>query len=186
MSVLLDGSFDIALVQRLVQGDSTALSELYDRYAPLLFTVALRILGDRESAEDLVHDVFMEAWKKAGDYDPRRASVRTWLILRARSRALDRATSAPRRRSVSLEDEAVAEPIAPAVSVDAIGDHERLAEAMANLSAEQRQVLELTFFRGLSSSEVAVEIDVPTGTVKSRLRAGLMGLKAVLAPGGVQ
>ena len=180
MSVLLDGSFDIALVQRLVQGDSTALSELYDRYAPLLFTVALRILGDRESAEDLVHDVFMEAWKKAGDYDPRHAS------LRARSRALDRATSAPRRRSVSLEDEAVAEPIAPAVSVDAIGDHERLAEAMANLSAEQRQVLELTFFRGLSSSEVAVEIGVPTGTVKSRLRAGLMGLKAVLAPGGVQ
>ena len=70
--------------------------------------------------------------------------------------------------------------------MDAIGDHERLAEAMANLSAEQRQVLELTFFRGLSSSEVAVEIDVPTGTVKSRLRAGLMGLKAVLAPGGVQ
>ena len=187
MGVLLDTQLDVALVRRLAQGDTGALSELYDRYASVLYTVAFRILGDRESAEDLVQDVFMEAWKKAADYDPGRASVRTWLILRARSRALDRATSAPRRRSVSLEDETVPEPIAaPSSGLDGIGDVERLQDALAGLSPEQRQVLELTFFRGLSSSDISREVGIPVGTVKSRLRAGLTGLRSALAPKDLQ
>lgn len=181
MGVLLDRGQDVALVRRLAEGDREALSQLYDRYAPVLMAVAFRVLGDRESAEDLVHDVFLEAWKKAGDYDPARASVRTWLILRTRSRALDRAVAAPRRRNVSIEDEAVPEPVAAPAPVGR-EDADAVAEAMASLSEEQRRVLELTFFRGLSSGDIARELGVPLGTVKSRLRAGLSGLRLALGP----
>lgn len=181
MGVLLDREQDVALVRRLAEGDREALSQLYDRYAPVLMAVAFRVLGDRESAEDLVHDVFLEAWKKAGDYDPARASVRTWLILRTRSRALDRAVAAPRRRNVSIEDEAVPEPVAVPAPVGR-EDADAVAEAMASLSEEQRRVLELTFFRGLSSGDIARELGVPLGTVKSRLRAGLSGLRLALGP----
>lgn len=182
MGVLLEAQQDAALVRRLAEGDREALSALYDRHAPALYAVAWRILGEREAAEDLVHDVFLEAWKKAGDYDPARASVRTWLILRTRSRALDRVVSAPRKRTVSLEEESVPEPIAPAAALEGRGDQERVQEALAGLSEEQRQVLELTFFRGLSSGDIAREIGVPIGTVKSRLRAGLAGLRVALGP----
>lgn len=182
MSVLLDAQQDIALVRRLAEGDRAALAALYDRYAAVLFAVAYRILGERETAEDLVHDVFLEAWNKAAEYDPARASVRTWLILRTRSRALDRAVSAPRRRTVSLEDEAVPEPVAGPSGDYGRADADRVVDALASLSVEQRQVLELTFFRGLSSGDIAREVGIPVGTVKSRLRAGLTGLRSALGP----
>lgn len=182
MGVLLDAQLDAALVRRLSEGDREAISLLYDRYASVLYAVAFRILGDRESAEDLVHDVFLEAWNKAADYDPSRASVRTWLILRTRSRALDRVVAAPRKRTVSMEDESVPEPVAASVGQEGFGDAERLHEALANLSEGQREVLELTFFRGLTSTDIAKELGIPVGTVKSRLRAGLSGLRVALAP----
>ncbi len=182
MGVLLDAQQDAALVKRLSEGDRDAMSSLYDRYASILYAVAFRIIGDRESAEDLVHDVFLEAWKKASEYDPARASVRTWLILRARSRALDRVTAAPRKRTVSMEDESIPEPAALMTGLEGSGDVERLHEALATLSDEQRQVLELTFFRGLSSGDIAKEVGIPVGTVKSRLRAGLSGLRVALGP----
>lgn len=185
MGTAADNSGDAALVQRMALGDNTALGALYDRYAGVLYAVGLRILGDTQSAQDLVQDVFLEAWKKSGDYDPTRASVRTWLILRARSRALDRVVSAPNRRNISLDSADVPEPIAPAMGLDGSGDSERVMAAMATLSTEQRQVLELTFFRGLSSGDIAREIGVPVGTVKSRLRAGLNGLRVALRPEGV-
>ncbi len=182
MGVLLDALQDATLVRRLSEGDRDAMSSLYDRYASVLLAVAYRILGDRESAEDLVHDVFLEAWKKASEYDPARASVRTWLILRTRSRALDRVVSAPRKRTISIEDESVPEPVAVMTGLEGRGDADRVQEALGGLSAEQRQVLELTFYRGLTAADIAKEIGIPVGTVKSRLRAGLSGLRVALGP----
>lgn len=177
-----DAAVDISLVRRMADGDAAALGLLYDRYGTLLFSVGVRILSDRHAAEDLVQDVFLEAWRKSAEYDPARASVRTWLILRARSRALDRLMSASARRTVSMEDVTVPEPAASGTGMDNRADADRVHLALADLSAEQRQVLELTFFQGLSSGEIARQVGVPVGTVKSRLRAALGGLRAALGP----
>ena len=178
----LEVAVDYTLVRRMADGDAAALGELYDRYGSLLFSVGVRILTDRHAAEDLVQDVFLEAWRKAGEYDPNRASVRTWLILRARSRALDRVVSAPARRTVSMEDVTIPEPHAPSAGLDGKVDADRVQGALYDLSFEQRQVLELTFFQGLSSGDIARQVGVPVGTVKSRLRAGLAGMRAALGP----
>lgn len=171
---------DAWLVQRMATGDREALSELYHRYVGLLLGVALKIAHDRETAEDLVQDVFLEAWKKAATYDPSRASVRTWLLLRIRSRALDRVGSAPVRRTVSLEDASSPEPSTAGSSVEVQSDAQRIPGALQGVSAEQRQVLELTFFSGLTATEIAEAVGIPVGTVKSRLRAGLSALRATL------
>ncbi|MEZ4468804.1 MAG: sigma-70 family RNA polymerase sigma factor [bacterium] len=96
---------DTRLVLGMAQGDKSALGQLYDRHAPLLLGVALRLLGDRPEAEDLVHDVLIEAWQRADTYDPARASVRSWLLLRLRSRALDRLRSARISRRAGVSDE---------------------------------------------------------------------------------
>lgn len=184
MAEPLDAAVDYTLVRRMSEGDADALGALYDRYGSLLFSVGLRILADRHAAEDLVQDVFLEAWRKSGEYDPARASVRTWLILRTRSRALDRLVAAPARRTVSMEDITMPEPAAPGAGADGRVDADRVQAALASLSVEQRQVLELTFFHGLSSGDIARQVGVPVGTVKSRLRAGLAGMRAVLRPEG--
>lgn len=171
---------DAELVRRMAAGDRGALGDLYDRYASVLMATTFRILGDRQSAEDVVQDVFLEAWKRADAYDPSRASVRTWLILRARSRSLDRLNAAPRRKTVYLDALTLPE-VAGAVEAAPSGeDTERLTEALAGLSPEQRQVLELAYYRGLSSSEIAQHIGIPMGTVKSRTRTALASLRIAL------
>lgn len=173
-------SEDATLVQRMAAGDREALSLLYRRYAGLLLGVALKIARDRETAEDLVQDVFLEAWKKAASYDPGRASVRTWLLLRTRSRALDRVGSAPVRRTVSLDEGTGPEPSFGASSLEDQSDAQRIPQALQGVSAEQRQVLEMTFFSGLTATEIAEVVGIPVGTVKSRLRAGLGALRSTL------
>src|SRR5262245_29015389 len=95
---------DVSLIQAVATGDRRGLGGLYDRYAPVLMALGIRMLGARREAEDLVHDVFLEVWRQAHDYDPRRGSVRTWLLMRARSRALDRRKAAGYARVVSVED----------------------------------------------------------------------------------
>lgn len=161
------------LVAAIATGDRQALGLVYDRYAPVLMAVGMRILGEVRDAEDVVHEVFVEAWKHAATYDPVRGTVRAWLVTRMRSRSLDRAKSAARTRSVALDD--APEPVArPDLRRD---DHRRLHEALGALPEEQRQVLELGYFDGLSSSEIAWMLDVPVGTVKSRVAAGLQKLR---------
>lgn len=170
---------DVLLVRRMAAGDGEALGLLYDRHAAVLLAVGMRILGDRQAAEDLVHDVLMECWRKAGDYDPSRSSVRTWLILRCRSRALDRRGSAPRTRTVALDDLGAVELASPAPAA-ASGDTERVRAALDALPEVQRQVLELAFYSGLSSAEIAAQMGAPIGTVKSRTRLGLATLRGAL------
>ena len=102
-----DNERDRLLMERIAGGDNKALATLYDEYASLMFATCCRILSDRREAEDLLHDVFIELWRKAGDYDPARGTVRTWILMRLRSRALDRCKSARISRSVAIDDTTV-------------------------------------------------------------------------------
>jgi RNA polymerase sigma-70 factor (ECF subfamily) len=177
-----EASEDVDRVIALAAGDRRALAALYDRHAPGMLGLGLRILRDRGEAEELLHDVFLEAWKRAGDYDPSRGSVRTWLMLRMRSRCLDYAKSAARSRTRPAG--ATLEAIAGSAEPPGLGesDRSRIRGAMAELPAEQRTILELGYFAGLSCSEIAGELAIPIGTVKSRLHAALTKLRAVFTP----
>jgi RNA polymerase sigma-70 factor (ECF subfamily) len=177
-------STDRSLAAGMLEGDRDSIGSLYDLYAPVMIAVAVKALGGRHrEAQDLVHDVFLEAWLHAGDYDPERGSLRSWLLLRLRSRALDRLGTAEATRTRSLDegDPAVAaSTLAPRIErADRIG----LQEAVGRLDASVRDVLQLTYFRGLTAPEIAGQLGLPIGTVRSRLARGLRELRVVLEPG---
>ena len=175
----LAASDDLAIVRRLAGGDPDAVSALYDRYAPTLLAVARRILGAAGEAEEVLQETFLQAWHQAERYDPARSSVSTWLILIARSRALDRFRSRDARgRAASA---AAAEPRhEPSARGEENVLHaerrKRVREVLSSLPVEQREVLELAFFEGLSQSEIAARTGAPLGTVKTR---ALLGMKKV-------
>ena len=171
---------DADLFARMARGDRAALSALYTRHAPRLLALALQILHDRPEAEDVLHDVFLEAWKKAATYATERGSVGAWLSLRARSRAIDRRRAAPRARSVSFEAWGFEQPSDPSVDPARIQDHRRLGKAFAVMTADEQRVIELGYFEGLSSSEIADHLGAPIGTVKSRTRSALQKLREAL------
>lgn len=165
------------LVASLARGERAALALLYDRHASYLLAIALRVLSDRREAEDLLHDVFLEVWRAAGDYDASRGRVRTWLAVRMRSRAIDRVQSArARRRTAGVEelDGVAADNPAPTP------DKPRVHNALGTLGAEQRRVIELAYFDGLTCAEIATTLTIPIGTVKSRMAAALSRLRTVL------
>jgi RNA polymerase sigma-70 factor (ECF subfamily) len=173
---------DVDLLAAMACGDISALGDLHDRYAGLMLATAIRILGGRREAEDLVHDVLMEVWHKCADFDPARGSVRTWLLIRLRSRALDRCRRAGRFRVEALAERDLHAHAAAADAPDHGLDHARVRQALDELPAAQRQVLELAYFDGLSATEIAERLAVPVGTVKSRTAAGLAKLRAALHP----
>src|SRR5262245_42046980 len=175
---------DVELVRAIAAGDRNGLAALYDRYAPILLGMAMRIIRDRREAEDLLHDVFLEVWRSAKDYDLTRGRVRTWLVIRMRSRALDVAKSA--RVSRRSGDSEVLERMVAEGDVGGSPDRQRVRAALAELTQDQRQVLELGYFEGLSCSQIAERIGIPIGTVKSRLAAGLAKMRQALGatPGG--
>ena len=171
---------DVELVRGVARGDRAALAALYDRYSPIMFALALRIVRERREAEDLLHDVFLEVWRTAKDYDPDRGRVRTWLTIRMRSRALDLQKSA--RVSRNVGDDSVLDRVASDTDIADSPDRARVRKALGDLPAEQRQVLELGYFEGLSCSEIAEKLGTPIGTVKSRAAAALGKLRQYLGP----
>lgn len=171
---------DVALIEAMAGGDRTALAGLYDRHASTLLALALRILRNRGEAEDLLHDVFLEVWRAAKDYDTSRGRVRTWLVIRMRSRALDVVKSA--RMARRTDDDTVVAQVVATDDPSASTDQTRVRAALGEVPADQRAVLELAYFEGLSCSEIADKLTVPIGTVKSRLAAGLSKLRLTLAP----
>lgn len=171
---------DLGDLIALCDGNHEALGRLYDRHAPVMLAVGERILGSRREAEDLLHDVFVEIWEKAGDYDPERGKVSTWMRLRMRSRALDRIRSASRReRATEITDRLMGTVDAPR---QAAGDRKNLEEALAELPEDQSTVIMLSYFGGMSASEIAERVGVPIGTVKSRAAAGMQKLRRALKP----
>jgi RNA polymerase sigma-70 factor, ECF subfamily len=176
---------DEELVRAIANGDSRALATLYDRHAPIMLGLARRIVGGKPEAEDIVHDVFVEAWRRAADYDENRGSVKAWLLLRTRSRAIDFRKSAGVARTVPAGDGAWLTLIAdPRADDSEAPDRTRLRRVLASLNSEQREVLLLGYFEGLSSSEIADKVGIPIGTVKSRVAAALSALRAALSDRG--
>lgn len=172
---------DERLVVAIAEGNREALGELYDRFAPSLLAVAMRMLSSSREAEDVVQDVFLEAWQRARHYDRTRGTVRTWLMLRLRSRSLDRLRANKRTRGVSLDEQVLAESPAAADSAFAGLDNEVLRNALADLPVDQRRVLELGYFSGQSCAEIATLLSVPIGTVKSRMSRAIAQLRERLA-----
>ncbi len=168
---------DHALVRAMARGDRRALAHLYERHAPRLLALLRRLLGEPAEAQDLLHDIFLEAWKRADDYAPERGSVSAWLSLRTRSRALDRLRSAPRTRTRSFSDELLQKLRDPKADPTRTTDHAKLLRVLQDLGPEEREVIILGYFGGLSSSEIASHIGIPVGTVKSRTRSGLQRLR---------
>jgi RNA polymerase sigma-70 factor (ECF subfamily) len=173
---------DVSFITAVAQGDRSGLARLYDRYAPVLMGLGTRMLGSRREAEDLLHDLFLEVWRQAGDYDPKRGSVRTWILMRARSRAIDRLKTVGSTRVISLEERPSALDQAGGDDPDGEPDRQRVRRALAALPREQRVVLELGYYEGLSSTEIADRVAIPLGTVKSRVAAALAKLRAELHP----
>ncbi|HEX2882088.1 MAG TPA: sigma-70 family RNA polymerase sigma factor [Polyangiaceae bacterium] len=172
---------DATLVARMARADRQALATLYQRYAPRLLLLAERMLGVRSEAEDLLQDVFIEAWRHAADYSAERGSVITWLSLRTRSRALDRRKAYPARKAVELSESLLAEIADPNGDLARRSDHGRLRQALQSMSHEEQQVILLGYFEGLSSSEIAARMKSPVGTVKSRTRSALTHLRDYFA-----
>jgi RNA polymerase sigma-70 factor, ECF subfamily len=171
------GEADEALVERMSRGDRAALGSLYERHAPRLRALALFILRDAGEADDVLHDVFLEAWRRSGDYVRERGTVSAWLGLRTRSRAIDRV----RARKARAEKDAASElgPPSSDPSADPVRtlDHARLQGFLAQMSEAEQEVLMLGYFEGLSSSEIGERVGVPVGTVKSRTRSALAKLR---------
>lgn len=175
---------DVELVQRVAGRDQDALRTLYGKHGRLVFSLAYRLLGDRQHAEDCTQEVFVALWRNAASYDARRARVTTWLFTITRNTAIDAVRRLESRRADPLpEGDAWAAGAASDTAdlVAAADDAERVAGALAALPRVQHEALALAYFDGLSHSEIADRLEVPLGTVKGRIRLGLDRLRE-LAP----
>ena len=177
---------DFGLLQRIVARDTGALADLYDRHSRLLFGLILRIVRNRAEAEDILQEVFIRVWTRAGLYDPRLGSPMPWLVRLARNCAIDRLRARRIRDTAGspVLDEAVAGPAASATDIRTpetdVLDAERrgtVMDALAGLPAEQRRLIEAAFFEGYTHSELANRFGLPLGTVKTRIRAGMIAMR---------
>ncbi|MCP4201961.1 MAG: sigma-70 family RNA polymerase sigma factor [bacterium] len=172
------------LVERIADGDSESLSELYDRFSGMLLGLATKILGNPSDAEEVLQEVFVQVWKQASRYQRSRSSVSTWLVLIARSRSIDRLRS----RNVKLRTAREAQRENPRIhaSPEGLGNvlmeerHNRLARALAELPEEQREVLEMAYYRGMTQREVSEVTGTPLGTVKTRTLLAMKKLRIAL------
>jgi RNA polymerase sigma-70 factor (ECF subfamily) len=163
------------MVMALKSGDQSAVAELYDRYSSVVYAVALRVLGDTGAAEDVLQEVFLQLWRNPGAFDAGRGSLGAWLSVITRNRAID--SLRKRRPEIDLEDVVVS--VAPDLASEA--DRSRAAEKVRGvlglMPGAQRAALEMAYFEGMSHSEIASKTGEPLGTIKTRIRSGLMALR---------
>lgn len=177
---------DPALMALIAQKNEAALSEIYDRYHRLIMSIAYHVVGDWQTAEEITLDIFTTIWKKAGSYQVERADVRTWMTRITRNRAIDvlrREKSRPHRDSVNLADtvvEAVSSQVNPETATDLALQKQRIRTAVATLPDAQKEMLFLAYFRGYSQSELAETLNIPLGTVKTRIRSAMQKLRKQL------
>ena len=176
---------DHAALERMARGDHEALAELYDRHGRLVFSLALRILRDQGDAEDIVQDVFAQAWRQAARYESSRGNVIAWLLNLTRSRAIDRLRGRRARPDTAAGDPSTLElpdlsqPVDEQIALST--EAARIRAAVDELSVLQRVAIELAFYEGLTHVEIAERLELPLGTVKTRIRQGLLKLKERLA-----
>jgi len=174
---------DKGLLQAIARKDDLALAALYDRYRLILFGLLMRILSSREEAEDVLQEVFLQVWRRAADFDERRGRPFTWLVTLTRSRAIDRLRQLnSRERFVSSDTELLADGVLDPAQ-DAVRSEQRdlVAGALAELSEDQRRTLTLAYFEGLTQTEIAARLRSPLGTVKTRMRSGMIKLRELLS-----
>jgi RNA polymerase sigma-70 factor (ECF subfamily) len=180
----LDSLNDAALLRLVADRQSEALGALYNRYAPTLLALGKRILGGLADAEEVLQEVFLHVWNNAPRYDAGRSSVSTWLILITRSRAIDRLRTrkvVERTHETSVQENPVEHASPEGVEAVFIQERrERVRSEMEKLPPEQRQVLELAYYEGLSQSEIAARADLPLGTVKTRTLLAMKKLRGAL------
>lgn len=176
----------ISVVQKIAQGDQTALAALYDSTHRLAYGLILRVLGDTSSAEEVLLDVYTQIWRQAANYDTSRGGPLAWLMTIARSRAIDRLRSGwqdrQRKEPLDLINDRETEAASPEENTVVAERRKFVRAALSSLSPEQREVIELAYYGGLSHSEIAVKLNQPLGTVKTRTRLGMMKLREALAP----
>jgi RNA polymerase sigma-70 factor (ECF subfamily) len=184
----ISSTTDIALLDRIARRDQAALAELYDRHCRLLFSLILRILRDRGEAEDVLQEVLVRVWDRADSYNPSLGTPAAWLVRISRNRAIDRLRSRTVRAGIHASELQRPEQTAdPAPDADperyAASSEERrvIADALAALPPEQRLLIESAFYEGYTQSELAERFDLPLGTVKTRIRAGMQSLRRALA-----
>ena len=174
------------LLQRVATGDRDAFAQLYDRTAPRVFGLVKRLLRDHAQSEEVTQEIFLEIWTNATRYEPSKGGATTWILTMAHRRAVDRirASQAGRDRDVKIGiRDYVAEYDNVASTVEVTIEHERVTKAMSQLTELQRQAVSLAYYGGYSHSEVAAMLKVPIGTVKTRLRDGMIRLRDELGVG---
>jgi RNA polymerase sigma-70 factor, ECF subfamily len=182
VNVLDRDSDDRSLLARVAHGDAEALAGLYDRHSRAVYTLAVRIVGDRTEAEDVVQEVFTQAWRQAVRYDSTRATVTGWLLMMTRARSIDHVRARHARPDVGgtqLRDVASTEPGHDAVAVGLERDG-RVRHALHQLSEPLREPLELAYYEGMTQAAIAERLGQPLGTVKTRMRTALTHLRTVL------
>jgi RNA polymerase sigma-70 factor (ECF subfamily) len=172
------------LVRQMKAGDEAAFAIFYDRFAPGLFSMIYAILHDQKESEDVLQEAFVQMWKRTGAYDSSRSSLFTWAVMISRHKAIDRLRS--RQRHSRLTEAVAKEPnegatTAPVASADAVlarnDERERVRAALAQLADAQREAIDLAFFGGLTQTQISEKLGTPLGTVKARIRRGLLALR---------
>jgi RNA polymerase sigma-70 factor, ECF subfamily len=170
---------DAALVARIRSGDENAMAQLYDRYSSIVYAVALRVLGDTAAAEDVLQDVFLQLWRRPTQFDSSRGQMAAWLSVIARHRAIDRL----RRRTPDTNIDDIVVSVSP--DLDNAAERsiamQKVRGVLAGMPSAQRSALEMSYFEGLSHSEIAQRTGEPLGTIKTRIRAGLLLLRKAFA-----
>jgi len=183
-----DTEMDVFLMQRTGEGDRGSFEQLYERYAGVLFTTALNVLGNPHAAEDVLQDVFVAIWEKAPLYDSVRGRPLTWAVSLARYKAIDRLRSLQRKGALHerAEQEArILDEVSDKSSLEDVEASEQgqmVRDAVLRLSPNQREAITMAYFDGLTQTEIARKLGEPLGTVKARIRRGLMRLKEIVAP----
>ncbi len=174
-----DAGDEMRLVARIRAGDQQAMSELYDRYGKVVYAVSLRVLQDASAAEDVLQDVFLQLWRNPDAFDASRGSLAAWLAVISRHRSIDRLRK--RRPEVDIEDCVIAGGPDLRDETERTLVIEKVRVVLTEMNPDQRKVLELAFFQGLTHTEIAEKTGEPLGTIKTRIRSGLQQLRAKFA-----
>ena len=170
---------DLALVMAIRSGDQSAMAALYDRFSSIVYAVALRVLQETGAAEDVLQDIFMQLWRNPGAFDSSRGNMAAWLAVIARNRAIDALRR--RRPQDDIEEVVVSVEIDLASEADRSRAMEKVRRALQAMPSPQRSALELAYFEGLTHTEIAEKTGEPLGTIKTRIRTGLLSLRKILA-----
>lgn len=170
---------EAALIERIRAGDETAMADIYDRYSGIVYGVALRVLGDTTAAEDVLQEVFLQLWRNPQAFDANRGKLPAWLAVIARNRAIDHLRKRP------LEDDIEDLAISTGANLESESAQrlavEKIRAVLAQLPPEQRRVLEMAFFEGMTHTEIASKTGEPLGTIKTRIRSGLLAVRKAVS-----